>query len=163
MRQFAPLVCLAGCSLTQQQFEESRWDSTTKGPLPEVVSSTLDSLDASTVQDSGVYYAFLARDYKYQTPHPASKVRRLYAMGFPIARAWYRPPIGGCQHPGSAGFTKTMAGEWFCSRCGKSMTPWRICPSCQLPNRGSFRAHTSSRCTSLRTLSALHRITGRLS
>ena len=107
---------LAGCSLTQEQFEKSHWNEKTQGPIPAYFETKIDILENNMLPDSGAYYIYKPSGVTDKINNVTNKLRRLYAMGFDITMAWYRPPMGGCNKPGSSGFTKTMYPEFFLLR-----------------------------------------------
>ncbi len=127
-----PLMSLS-CYVTQQDFEEAHWDSQSMGPLPVYRQSKIDILELAMLPDSGYLFQFMSADSQGTTDDPASKLRRLYALGIKTVKAWYRQPTGACQEPGSSGFGKTFYREFFLIYLNEPST---------LPERYSFRSVT---------------------
>jgi len=108
------------CSLTQEQFEKSHWDEKTQGPIPTFIETKIEILKIDMLPDSGAYYFFRPSGLADKIIDVNNKLRRLYVMGFDITMAWYRPPLGGCQRPGSDAITTTMYPEFLLIRLPKA-------------------------------------------
>lgn len=108
------------CSLTQTQFEESHWDEKTQGPIPTFRETRIEVLEMKMLPDSGEYYLYRSSDYTDRLIDVNNKLRRLYVLGFDITMAWYRPPIGGCQKPGTDGSTHRIYPEFLLVRLSKA-------------------------------------------
>ena len=108
----ALLFCF-GCSMTQQQFEGSHWNSELNGPIPVYTVTHLGVCQSKDLPTSGVFYSLTSLRYDQPIGDPAMKLRRLYVLGLDVDSAFYRSPDGGCVPPESEAISGVISPGFF--------------------------------------------------